>query len=268
MMKESIHIHNEKDFEGMRAAGKIAAEVLDFITDHVQVGVTTDHLNTLCHKMITDAGCVPAPLGYKPSGRTPYPKSICTSVNHVVCHGIPSDKKLNDGDILNIDVTVIKDGYYGDTSRMYIVGNKASIKAKKLVQVTYDCLMKGIEQVRPGVKLNLIGKAIQEYAENQGFSVVRDFCGHGIGKVFHAAPNVTHYYEPGFKIVLEEGMFFTIEPMINAGRFEVKELADGWTAVTRDKSLSAQFEHTIGVTKDGFEIFTMSPKGFKYPPYL
>jgi methionyl aminopeptidase len=266
-MKDSIPIHNQKDFEGMRVAGRIAAEVLDFITDHVKVGVTTDHLNTLCHDMIIKAGCIPAPLGYKSAGRTPYPKSICTSVNHVVCHGIPSDKKLNDGDIVNIDVTVIKDGYYGDTSRMYVVGDKASIKAKKLVQVTYECLMKGIEQVRPGAQLNLIGKTIQEYAEKQGFSVVRDFCGHGIGKVFHAAPNVTHYYEPSLKLVLEEGMFFTIEPMINAGRFEVKELADGWTAVTRDKSLSAQFEHTIAVTKDGFEIFTLSPKGFTQPPY-
>lgn len=257
-----IHIHNESDFEGMRKAGRLAAETLDFITPFVKDGVTTNELNDLCHKFITDHGAISAPLGYKG-----YPKSICTSINHVICHGIPNDKKLKDGDILNIDVTVILNGYYGDTSRMFYVGKGVPIKAKRLTQVTYECMMKGIEQVKPGANLNSIGKAIQEHAEKAGFSVVRDFCGHGIGKTFHANPSVLHYFDPKYNAVLEEGMFFTIEPMINAGAWQSKVLEDGWTAVTRDKSLSAQFEHTIAVTKDGYEIFTLSPKGFDLPEY-
>jgi methionyl aminopeptidase len=263
-MQSSIAIHTKDDFIGMRKAGAIAAEVLDYITDYVKPGVTTESLDKLCHDFMINKGVVPAPLNYRG-----YPKSICTSINHVVCHGIPSDKKLNDGDIMNIDITVIANGYYGDSSRMYIVGTKAPIKAKKLVQVTYECMMLGIEQIRPGVSLNKIGQAIQSYAEKNNFSVVRDFCGHGIGKVFHAAPNVLHYYDPKLNLTLEEGMFFTVEPMINAGGYETKVLEkDGWTAVTKDRSLSAQFEHTIGVTKDGFEIFTLSPKGYTQPPYV
>jgi methionyl aminopeptidase len=262
LMKNAIIIHKEEDFKKMREAGKLAAEVLDYITDYVKPGVATDELNTLCHDYIIKHNAIPAPLNYRG-----FPKSICTSINHVVCHGIPGEKKLVDGDIVNIDVTVILDGYYGDTSRMYYVGNKIPIKAQKLVQVTYECMMLGIEQVKPGVKLNQIGRAIQHYAENKGFSVVRDFCGHGIGKVFHALPSVLHYYDPFVDTILEEGMFFTIEPMINAGDYRTAILKDGWTAVTKDRSLSAQFEHTIGVTKDGYEIFTNSLKGWTLPPY-
>lgn len=261
-MNISIPIHQEQDFIGMRKAGLLAAELLDYITDFVVPGVTTLKLNDLCHEMIMSRGAIPAPLNYKG-----FPKSICTSVNHVVCHGIPGEKKLNDGDIINIDVTVIVDGYFGDSSRMYLVGNKASIKAKRLVQVTYEATMLGIEQVRPGANLNEIGKAIQAYVEKAGFSVVRDFCGHGIGKVFHAPPSVLHYYDKSLSLILKPGMFFTIEPMINAGGFETKTLADEWTAVTRDRSLSAQFEHTLAVTPDGYEIFTLSPKGYTQPPY-
>lgn len=261
-MSHSITIHTEKDFQGMRKAGKLAAEVLDFITDHVTVGQTTEKLNELCHNYIIEHGAIPAPLNYRG-----FPKSICTSVNHVVCHGIPSDKKLNDGDIVNIDVTVILDGYYGDTSRMYCVGEKVSIKAKRLVQATYDILMEAIEIVKPGIHLNGIGKLIESKMTKMGFSVVRDFCGHGIGKVFHASPNVAHFYDQYDPTIIEEGMFFTIEPMINAGGYETKTLPDNWTAVTKDRSLSAQFEHTIGVTKNGCEIFTLSPKGYTCPPY-
>jgi methionyl aminopeptidase len=252
-MTGSITIHTEEDFIKMRQAGKIAAEVLDYIANFVEPGITTEHLDKLCYDFMMEKKVIPAPLNYKG-----YPKSICTSINHVVCHGIPSDRKLADGDIMNIDVTVIADGYYGDSSRMYCVGKNVSIKAKRLVQVTYDCMMMGIEQIKPGMQLNLIGKVIQEYAEKNGYSVVRDFCGHGIGKVFHADPNVVHYYDPNLKVILEEGMFFTVEPMINAGGYQTKILQDGWTAVTRDRSLSAQWEHTVAVTKDGFEIFTVS----------
>ena len=258
---DKITIHSKEDFEGMRKAGNLAAEVLDYIYDFVRPGVETDELNTLCHEYIIQKGAIPAPLNYKG-----YPKSICTSVNHVVCHGIPSEKKLNDGDILNIDVTVILDGYYGDTSRMYAVGKKVPIKAERLCNATYEALIKSIEIVQPGVALKEIGRVIESHVSGFGFSVVRDFCGHGIGKKFHAEPNVSHFYESDNDIILEEGMFFTIEPMINAGKFETKTLQDGWTAVTRDRSLSAQFEHTIGVTKDGYEIFTLSPKGIDYPP--
>ncbi len=258
----SITIHSKEDFEKMRKAGKLAAEVLDYITDFVKPGVTTNELNNLCHKMIIDNKAIPAPLSYKG-----FPKSICTSINHVVCHGIPDTTSLKDGDIVNIDVTVIVDGYYGDTSRMYYVGTP-SIKAKRLVEVTYQAMMIGIEQVKPGATLGDIGHAIQTFAESNNYSVVRDYCGHGIGKVFHTEPNVLHYGKPGTGTKLKEGMFFTIEPMINAGKKETKlSTHDGWTVTTRDRSLSAQFEHTLAVTKDGYEIFTTSPKKLLCPPY-
>ena len=260
--KDGIEIHTQSDYEGMRKAGKLAAEVLDMITDYVVPGVTTEELDQRCHQMIEQNGAIPAPLNYKG-----FPKSICTSINHVVCHGIPGDKKLLNGDIVNIDVTVILDGWHGDTSRMYCVGDKISVKAKRLIDVTYDSMMKGIEVVRPGATLGDIGHAIQEYAESQRFSVVRDFCGHGLGRVFHSPPSIVHVGTPGQGAVLEAGMFFTIEPMINAGDYKTKVLGDGWTAVTRDRSLSAQFEHTLAVTDDGFEIFTNSPKNFTKPPY-
>ncbi len=245
----------------MRRAGRLAAEVLDLITPSVVPGVTTGELDRICHDHIVLHGAIPAPLNYRG-----FPKSICTSVNHVVCHGIPGDKRLEDGDIINIDVTVILDGWHGDTSRMFYVG-KASVKARRLVDVTYEAMMQGIGVVRPGAKLGDIGHAIQHYAEGHRFSVVRDFCGHGLGRVFHDAPSVLHFGEPGTGLELREGMFFTIEPMINAGAYEVKILADGWTAVTKDRSLSAQFEHSIAVTADGHEIFTRSPKGYDRPPY-
>lgn len=251
MKDKEIIIHNLEDFDGMRRAGKVAAEVLTAISEQVRPGVTTEELNRICHKMILDKGAIPAPLNYKG-----FPKSICTSVNHVVCHGIPGEKKLMKGDILNIDVTVIVDGWHGDTSRMFLVGDKIPIKASRLVQVTYECMMLGIEQVKPGVAFNRIGKVIQDHALKHGFSVVRDYCGHGIGKIFHCAPSVLHYYDPQFTDIMEEGMFFTIEPMINAGKPDTLLMKDGWTVVTRDRSLSAQFEHTIGVTKNGYEIFT------------
>lgn len=263
-MKENasgIILHGEQGFEGMRKAGKLAAEVLDFITLHVQKGVATEELDKLCHDFIVAHGAIPAPLNYRG-----FPKSVCTSVNHVVCHGIPGPKKLYDGDIINIDVTVILDGWHGDTSRMFYVG-EPGVKAKRLVESTYEAMMRGIEEVRPGATLGDIGYAIQSFAEKKGYSVVRDFCGHGIGRVFQTEPQVLHYGRPKTGEVLEEGMFMTIEPMINIGAFDVKVLQDGWTAVTKDKSLSAQFEHTIGVTADGYEIFTVSPKGFTCPPY-
>lgn len=258
----AVKIHTKDDFVKMRAAGKLAAETLDFITEYVNPGVTTDHLNTLCHDFIVKHGAIPAPLNYKG-----FPKSICTSINHVVCHGIPSDKKLKNGDIINIDVTVIVDGWHGDTSRMFYVGD-ASVKAKRLIQVTYDCMMLGIDKVKPGAHVGDIGHAIQTYAEKHNYSVVRDYTGHGVGRVFHDEPTILHYGKAGKGLVLEEGMFFTIEPMINAGKFDtILSKFDDWTVTTRDKSLSAQFEHTIGVTKDGAEIFTASPKQFLYPPY-
>ena len=259
----TITIHKSEDFEKMRIAGKLAGEILDYITPFVEVGVTTNYLNDLCHKKIIENNAIPAPLNYRG-----FPKSICTSINHVICHGIPSDKILKNGDILNIDVTVIVDGWHGDTSRMYFVGNDIPIKAKKLTQITYECMMMGIEKVKPEIHLGEIGFVIQNHAEKHGFSVVRDYCGHGIGKVFHAEPSVLHYGKKNSGILLKEGMFFTIEPMINVGTFEtLLSKHDGWTVTTRDKSLSAQFEHTIGVTKDGFEIFTASPKGLDFPPY-
>ena len=257
-----IRVHAPEDFVWMRKAGKLAAEVLDYITPFVQPGVTTGELDRLCHEFILDHQAIPAPLNYRG-----FPKATCISINHVVCHGIPGDRKLLDGDIANIDITVILDGWYGDTSRTYLIGDKVPLKARRLVDVTYDAMMLGIAAVKPGVHLGAIGYAIQSFAEGHRFSVVRDFCGHGIGKVFHAAPSVLHYGRPNEGVVLREGMFFTIEPMINGGRYEVKVLADGWTAVTKDKSLSAQFEHTIGVTADGCEIFTLSPAGHTKPPY-
>ncbi|EKE78813.1 type I methionyl aminopeptidase [Oceanibaculum indicum] len=260
--ERSIKIHDAAGFEGMRRAGRLAAETLDFITPHVQPGVTTGALDKLCHDYIVEHGAIPAPLGYRG-----FPKSICTSVNHVVCHGIPGDKKLAEGDILNIDVTVILDGWHGDTSRMFGVG-KIGVKAQKLIDITYEAMMLGIQAVRPGATLGDIGHAIQTHAEASRFSVVRDFCGHGLGKVFHDAPSILHYGKPGKGIALRPGMFFTVEPMINAGRYDVKVLADDWTAVTKDRSLSAQFEHSIAVTEDGFEIFTASPKGWDRPPYV
>lgn len=258
----TIKIHSEKDFEKMRAAGRLAAEILDYITPFVEIGVSTDYLNELCHNKIIENNAIPAPLNYKG-----FPKSICTSINHVVCHGIPSEKKLKDGDIINIDVTVIVDGWYGDTSRMYYVG-EPSIKAKRLIQTTYDAMMLGISQVKDGARIGDIGFAIQNYAEKAGYSVVRDYCGHGIGQVFHTEPSILHYGKKGEGEILKEGMFFTVEPMINAGKFEtILSIHDDWTVTTRDKSLSAQFEHTLGVTKNGFEIFTLSPKGLDFPPY-
>jgi methionyl aminopeptidase len=256
----SITIHKEEDFVGMRKAGKLAAEVLDHIGEFVKPGVTTDELNTICHEMIIKNNAIPAPLNYRG-----FPKSICTSINHVVCHGIPDKTKLKNGDILNIDVTVIVDGWHGDTSRMFFVG-QAPIKAKRLARISYECLMKAIELVKPGVRLGDIGYLIQTHAEKHNYSSVRDYCGHGLGRVFHTEPSVLHYGKPGTMEELQEGMFFTIEPMINAGSYETKLSAvDGWTVTTKDRELSAQFEHSIGVTKNGCEIFTKSPKGLDHP---
>ncbi len=250
---EKIILHRLEDFVKMRAAGRLTSQVLDFIEPYVQPGISTGELDRLCHQFITDRGAIAAPLNYRG-----FPKSICTSVNHVVCHGIPADDKiLRDGDIINIDITVILDGWFGDSSRTFAVG-KIGVKAESLVNTTYEAMMRGIEMVKPGIALGDIGHAIQTYAEKKNYSVVRDFCGHGIGLIFHMAPNVLHYGKPGQGLVLQEGMFFTIEPMINLGRYDVKILGDGWTAVTRDKSLSAQFEHTIGVTATGYEIFTLT----------
>jgi methionyl aminopeptidase len=256
-----ITIHAPEDFQGMRVAGRLAAEALDMITEHVRPGVSTGTLDTLCHEFITAHGAVPAPLNYRG-----YPKSICTSINHVVCHGIPGERKLENGDILNIDVTVILDGWHGDSSRMYVAGT-ASTRARNLMDVTYEAMMRGVHAVKPGVTLGDVGYVIQNFVESQRFSVVRDFCGHGIGRRFHEPPNVLHFGRPGEGPLLRAGMFFTIEPMVNAGRPEVKVLDDGWTAVTRDRSLSAQFEHMIGVTDTGCEIFTLSPAGLSKPPY-
>ncbi len=272
-----IEIHNDPaDFEAMRKSGQLAAQTLDMITPHVVPGITTEELDKLCQDFITKNGAIPAPLGYGGGpGRIPFPKSICTSINHVVCHGIPENKQLREGDIVNIDVTTIVDGWHGDTSRMFFVGDKIPVKARRLVEVTYECLMAGIDAVRPGATLGDIGHAIQTIAENERFSVVRDFCGHGLGKLFHTPPSIMHIGSPGEGIVLEPGMFFTIEPMINAGKYQTKVLEidkngnpDNWTAVTRDKSLSAQFEHSLAVTDDGFEIFTQSPNGWTRPPYM
>lgn len=257
-----VKIHTAKDFESMRKAGALAARILDEMAEFVQPGITTNQINEKVHHAVTSAGAVPAPLGYRG-----FPKSVCTSVNHVVCHGIPDDRKLNNGDIVNIDVTVIVDGWHGDTSRTYWVGD-VPVKAKRLTQVTYDAMMKGIEAVKPGATTGDIGHAIEEYVRPFGYSIVQEYCGHGLGKIFHDAPNILHFGNPGTGVVLEEGMFFTVEPMLNVGKAAtILSRHDGWTVTTRDKSLSAQFEHSIGVTKDGFEIFTASPKGLHFPPY-
>jgi len=254
-----ITIHPPENFASMRAAGLLAAETLDMIAPHVRPGVTTGELDQRCHDFILAHGATPAPLGYRG-----YPKSTCISINHVVCHGIPGDRRLIEGDILNIDVTVILNGWHGDTSRMYVAG-KPSTRARNLMDVTYRSLMLGVEAARPGATFGDIGHAIQSYVETHRFSVVRDFCGHGIGRVFHAAPNVLHFGRKGEGAVLKPGMFFTIEPMVNAGRPDVKVLDDGWTAVTRDRSLSAQYEHMIGITETGCEVFTLSPAGLHQP---
>ncbi len=257
----AIKLHGETGFQGMRAAGRLAAETLDFIAPHVVPGATTDEIDALCRDFIADRGALSAPFMYRG-----YPKSICTSVNHVVCHGIPGAKRLKEGDILNIDVTPILDGWHGDSSRMFLLG-EVSVRARRLVDITYEALMLGIAQVKPGNRLGDIGHAIQQYAESQRCSIVTEFCGHGLGRVFHDAPNVMHFGRQGSGDELREGMIFTIEPMINLGRPDTKILDNGWTAVTRDRTLSAQFEHSIGVTADGVEIFTLSPKGYTKPPY-
>lgn len=261
LTKDGIRLYERTDFAGMHAAGRLAAQILDDIAPHVVPGVTTGELDRIITDQVDTAGATSATIGYKG-----YQHGSCISINHVVCHGIPGEKKLKDGDILNIDVTVIVDGWFGDTSRMFVAG-KFNRRAERLIQVTHDALMKGIEAVKPGNTFGDIGNAIQTYVESHRMSVVRDFCGHGLGRVFHAPPNVLHYGRKGTGPVLEEGMFFTIEPMVNLGRPETKVLADDWTAVTRDKSLSAQFEHSIGVTADGCEIFTLSPGGLFHPTY-
>ncbi|MDO8893110.1 MAG: type I methionyl aminopeptidase [Sulfurimicrobium sp.] len=254
----SISIKTPDEIEKMRVAGRLAGEQLDYIGQFVKAGITTADLDKLCHDYTIDVQhAIPAPLNYAPSGHNPYPKSICTSVNHQVCHGVPSDKKLKNGDIINVDVTVIKDGYHGDSSRMYYVG-EPSIQAKRLCEITYECLWLGIKAVRPGAHLGDIGHVIQRHAENNGFSVVREFCGHGIGREFHEDPQVLHYGKPKTGPKLEAGMIFTIEPMINAGRRDIRQLGDGWTIVTKDHSLSAQWEHTILVSESGFEVLTAS----------
>ncbi|WP_375203792.1 type I methionyl aminopeptidase [Hyphococcus sp.] len=266
----AIKLHGPEDFDGMRKAGQLAASALDMIAEQVKPGVTTEHLDDLIRKFVFDHNALSATIGYRG-----YRHASCISLNHVICHGIPSDKILKNGDIMNIDVTVIVDGWHGDTSRMYYAG-EPKVKARRLVDTTYDAMMAGINAVKPGATLRDIGRAIQTIAEGQGFSVVRDFCGHGLGRVFHDAPNVVHYAEYKDRwggvheapdTELKPGMFFTIEPMINEGKPDVKLLKDNWTAVARDKSLSAQFEHSIGVTETGFEIFTKSPKGLDQPPY-
>lgn len=259
---KSPPIHGPQAFEAMRKAGQLTARALDLVVGLVEPGVTTETLDRVVFEFAMDHGAYPAPLHYRG-----FPKSICTSINHVVCHGIPNDKPLREGDILNIDITLIVDGWHGDSSRMYYVG-EVPRRAERLCEITYESLMRGIAAVRPGATTNAIGAAIQSYAEGERCSVVRDFCGHGLGRVFHDAPTILHFVEPSYDVPLEAGMIFTIEPMINLGRPHVKVLADGWTAVTRDRSLSAQFEHTVGVTETGCEIFTLSPAGFDKPPYV
>jgi methionyl aminopeptidase len=261
MVKGKAKIYNEQDFAMMRKAGKLAAQTLDHVTPFVKVGAKTIDLNQICHDFIVENGAIPACVGYRG-----YEHATCISINHVICHGIPSEKTLKNGDIVNIDVTVILDGYFGDTSRMFTVG-KVGVKGKRLIKATYDSLMKAIDVVRPGATLGDIGHAIQSHVAKFKYSVVEDFCGHGIGKVFHDYPNVLHYGNKGEGDELVEGMIFTIEPMINVGKPDSVILSDGWTAITRDRTLSAQFEHTIGVTADGYEIFTLSPKNWHFPPY-
>ena len=256
-----MNIDYKESFDQIKIAGSLAAKALDEVTSYVKPGITTNELDKICYEFIRDNGGYSAPLFYRG-----FPKSCCTSVNHVVCHGIPSNKYLSEGDIINIDVTAIVNDWHGDTSRMFCVGD-VSVKSKNLITTTYESMMKGISIVKSGIRLGDIGNIIQNHVEKKGFSVVRDFCGHGIGKIFHLPPNILHYGKKGEGIKLEEGMIFTIEPMINDGEYTTKLLKDGWTAVTKDKSLSAQFEHTIGVTKEGFEIFTKSKKNYDQPPY-
>ncbi|AFZ83628.1 methionyl aminopeptidase [Candidatus Kinetoplastibacterium blastocrithidii TCC012E] len=261
-------INNENDLNKMRSACKDAAKILDFITSYVKPGVTTRYLDKLCLEYLTNELKVKsATIGYAPQGHSPFPGSICTSVNHQVCHGIPNDKILKNGDSLNIDVTIIKDGWYGDTSRMYHIGDQ-SIQSLRLSEITYECMWKGIQKVKNSVRLGDIGHAIQKHAEEAGFSVVREFCGHGIGRKFHEDPQVLHYGKPNTGEILRTGMLFTIEPMINAGKKEIKQLSDGWTIVTKDHSLSAQWEHTICVTDDGYEVLTLSPGAPKPPSFI
>jgi methionyl aminopeptidase len=259
-------IKTEQDIQGMRVAGKLAAEVLDFIAPHIKIGVTTGELDRLCHEyMVEVQETIPAPLNYCPPGYTPYPKAICTSVNDVICHGIPGDKVLKNGDTINLDITVIKNGYHGDTSRMFFVG-EPSILAQRLGNITFECMWLGISKIKPGAHLGDIGHVIQQHAEKAGYSVVREFCGHGIGTIFHEDPQILHYGRPGTLEQIVEGMIFTVEPMINAGRREIKEMRDGWTIKTKDRSLSAQWEHTVLVTASGYEVLTVSP-GMPLPPF-
>jgi methionyl aminopeptidase len=264
----TITIKTADDIDGMRIAGRLASEVLDMLEPHVKPGITTEALDKLAHDyMVNVQQAIPAPLNYAPPGYTPYPKSICTSINHQVCHGVPNSKPLKNGDIVNVDITVIKDGWHGDTSRMFVVG-EGSIAARRLCQMTYDAMWRGIAKVRPGARLGDIGHAIQTFAENNGFSVVREFCGHGIGRKFHEDPQVLHYGKPGTLEVLTPGMIFTIEPMINAGRREIREAGDGWTIVTKDRSLSAQWEHTVLVTETGYEVLTLSAGSPAVPQFV
>ncbi|KTT97918.1 methionine aminopeptidase [Sphingomonas yabuuchiae] len=258
----AIKLWGREAFDGMHKAGRLAAETLDMLVPHMVPGVTTAEIDRLIHQFILERGGVPATLGYRG-----YTHSTCISINHVVCHGIPSEKTLKSGDIVNVDVTPIVDGWHGDTSRMYLIGD-VPLKARKLVEVTYECLMLGIEQAKPGNHMGDVAHAIQQHAEKHRYGVVRDFCGHGLGLLFHDAPEVVHVGRPGTGPELKPGMIFTIEPMINTGRPDVKLLDDGWTAVTRDRSLSAQFEHSIGITEEGCEIFTLSPAGYTQPPYI
>ncbi len=262
----SVTIKSADDIERMRVAGRLASEVLDFIEPHVRPNVTTDEIDRRCHDyMVGVQKTIPAPLHYAPPGYTPYPRSICTSVNHVVCHGVPGDKRLKAGDVVNVDITVIKDGFHGDTSRMFMVG-EPSIQARRLSEVTFDCMWRGIRAVKPGAFLGDIGHVIQTLAESSGYSVVREFCGHGIGRKFHEEPQVLHYGRAGSGLKLQAGMTFTIEPMINAGKPGIRQLADGWTVVTKDHSLSAQWEHTVLVTDEGFEVLTLSSGAPPAPP--
>jgi len=261
----SVSIKSPRDIEKMRVAGRLTSEVLDYITPFVKAGVTTNQLDKLCHDLIVDVQhAIPAPLNYAPNGHTPYPKSICASINHQVCHGIPGDKVLKNGDIVNLDITVIKDGYHGDSSRMFYVG-VPSIQAKRLCEITYQAMWRGIRAVQPGAYLGDVGHAIQSFVEPLGYSVVREFCGHGIGQRFHEEPQVLHYGRQRTGVRLETGMIFTIEPMINAGKADIKQLGDGWTVVTKDHSLSAQYEHTVLVTETGYEVLTVSD-GSPAPP--
>jgi methionyl aminopeptidase len=263
----TVSLKTPQEVEKMRVAGKLASEVLDYITPFVKPGVTTDELDKLCHDyMVNVQHVIPAPLNYAPPGYSPYPKSICTSVNHQVCHGVPGEKKLKSGDIVNIDVTVIKDQYHGDTSRMFFVG-EPGIQAKRLCEITYESMWRGIEEIKPGKHLGDVGHAIQRFAESQGYSVVREFCGHGIGAKFHEDPQVLHYGRAGTGLELKPGMIFTVEPMINAGKAPIRQMADGWTIVTKDHSLSAQWEHTVLVTENGYEVLTLSAGAPQKPAF-